>query len=86
MTRINYYIGEKTGTIFWAANEHFEELSGRKFELGKMEAVEIDKMSDLSTVAKLFLSAASGAVIQHLLDLGEQPEEIFSEGTFEIIL
>lgn len=82
MTRIAYKVEERTGEIYWAASEQFDELKGREYDLGKMEAVEIAQMGDLSEVAKLLLSAVAGAVIQHLLDAGVEAQKIFTEGKF----
>lgn len=84
MTDINYYIGGKTGKITWAASETFDELRGRIFDLGKMEAIEIEKLDVLSLTAKILLSAMAGAIIQHLLDQGFSPETIFETGSFEV--
>ena len=72
------------GEITWAASEYFGELVGRTYRLGEMEAVKIDQMSDLSSVAKLLLSAAAGAIIQHLLDQNIPADQIFTSGTFQI--
>lgn len=80
MTRIEYEVGERKGKIYWAASEYFGELKGREYELGKMEATEIEKMENLSVTGKILLSAVAGAVIQHLLDEGVEAEEIFETG------
>lgn len=80
MTRIEYRLGERKGEIYWAASEYFGELEGREYELGKMEATEIEKIGDLSVTGKILLSAVAGAVIQHLLDEGMGVEEIFGDG------
>ena len=84
MTTINYKIGDKTGEIVWSASEAFEELRNRTYDLGKMEAVEIEKLDFLSLRAKILLSAVAGAIIQHLLDQGCEAEEIFELGKFEV--
>ena len=43
MTKITYTVGAETGAIYWAATEQFDELRNKTFDLGKMEAVEIEK-------------------------------------------
>lgn len=80
MTMIEYEVGERKGEIYWAASEYFGELKGQEYELGKMEAMEIEKIGDLSVTGKILLSAVAGAVIQHLLDEGVKAEEIFGIG------
>lgn len=82
MTEIKYEVGEVTGEIEWVASEYFGELKGRKFDLGKMEAVEIARLEDLSEVGKLLLSAVAGAIIQHLLDAGVEAGELVDEFFF----
>lgn len=82
MTKIEYRVGKTEGAIYWAASEYFGELVGREFDLGKMEAKEIEKMVDLSKTAQILLSAVAGAVIQHLLDQGVLAQEIFGVGKF----
>lgn len=84
MTRIEYRLGERKGEIYWAASEYFGELKGREYELGKMEATEIEKIGDLSVTGKILLSAVAGAVIQHLLDEGMGAEEIFGDGRMTV--
>ncbi len=84
MTRIEYEVGERKGEIDWVASEYFGELKGREYELGKMEATEIEKMGNLSVTGKILLSAVAGAVIQHLLDEGVEAEEIFGAGKMKI--
>lgn len=89
MTNIEYQVKSNDATIIgeitWAASEQFSELTGRTYDLGKMEAVQIDKIPDLSPIAKLLLSAVAGAIIQHLLDQEISAECIFSTGTFRIV-
>lgn len=82
MTKITYSLPTISGHIFWSASEKFSELAGKTFHLGKMEAVEIEKLEEISMVAKILLSAVAGAVIQHLLDKGVEAKEIFEHGTF----
>lgn len=82
MTTIEYIIGDARGEIVWSASEFFNELRNTTFDLGKMEAIEIEKMDVLSTRAKILLSAIAGAVIQHLLDRGYDPQTIFKSGRF----
>ena len=84
MTKIEYMVGDVNGEIYWAASEYFEELKGREFELGRMEAVEIEKIEDLSIAGKILLSAVAGAIIQHLLDKGTYVSEVFNKGKFWI--
>ncbi len=85
MTKITYTVGQEQGEILWAAAEQFNELRGKIFELGKMEAVAIDKLDRFSPVAKILLSAVAGAVIQHLLDKNIDPDLIFQQGEFSIL-
>ena len=86
MTEIQYKVSLTTsGKITWAASEHFDELVNKIYSLGEMEATEIVKMSGLSDTAKILLSAVAGAIIQHLLDQDIPAEEIFKNGTFEVL-
>ena len=84
MTKIDYQTGAQSGSIYWAASEYFGELTGREFELGKMEATEIEKMGNLSLTGKILLSAVAGALIQYLLDAGVGAEIIFETGKFQV--
>lgn len=84
MTKISYQIGQNDGSIYWAAAEHFGELEETTFRLGEMEAIQIEKLNNLSPTAKILLSAVAGAIIQHLIDQGVEPEKIFSTGTFKV--
>lgn len=84
MTTIEYQVTGIHGEITWAANECFRELSGKTYQLGKMEASDIIKIPELSNTAKILLSAVAGAIIQHLLDQGVSAQEIFEHGTFLI--
>ena len=82
--KIAYKVGDTKGEISWAIAEQFSELIGKVFSLGKMEAVEIEKMTNLSSTAKLLLSAVAGAIIQRLIDNGVNPQDIFSVGEFQV--
>jgi len=82
--RITYKVGDIRGEISWAVSEQFDELIGIIFSLGKVEAVDIEKMAELSLMAKLLLSAVAGAIIQRLIDNGISPKDIFSVGEFQI--
>ena len=84
MTIISYTLGSESGNIAWAASESFDELRGKTYQLGKMEAVEIVKLENLSLTAKILLSAVAGALIQHLLDQGHSPDQISQIGKFTI--
>ncbi len=84
MTEINYLVGKKSGTIFWAAAEHFKELEEKTFNLAEMEATKIERSPVFSLTAKILLSAVAGAIIQHLIDSGFEPDEIFNNGLFMI--
>lgn len=77
MTTIEYTIDNTNGEIVWSASEFFDELRGTTFDLGKMEAVEIEKIDSLSTRAKILLSVVAGAVIQRLLDQGYEARTFF---------
>ena len=84
MAKITYTVGANSGEITWVACEFFGELDGKDFSLGKMEAAEIEKLHGLSSTTKILLSAVSGAVIQHLLDAGVSPDDIFTIGEIHI--
>jgi hypothetical protein len=85
MTKISYKVNTAAGgVIFWAAAEQFDELVGKRFYLGQMEAAVIENMSTISVTAKILLSAVAGAVIQRLLDDNIKPEAIFSDGQFQV--
>lgn len=84
MTEITYEIQENKGKIFWAASEHFDELTEKVFYLGDMEAEKIEELTDYSSTAKILLSAVAGAIIQHLLDKKIEAKEIFDSGKFWI--
>ena len=47
-------------------------------------ASEIVQLKDLSTTAKILLSAVAGALIQHLLDQGYPANQIFQTGSFQV--
>lgn len=84
MTTIEYTINDTRGEIVWSASEVFDELRGKIFSLGKMEASDIEKDDTLSIRAKILLSAVAGAVIQHLLDQGHEAQTIFKNGKFVV--
>lgn len=77
---ILYEVTGKTGKITWAVSEYFGELSGQEYQLSALEATDIVKITSLSETARLLLSAAAGAVIQHLLDKNIPAETIFATG------
>ena len=70
--------------IEWAISEYFDELKGMKFMLNEVAADQIQKINNLSEVAKILLSAVAGAVIQHLIDNNCQIDSIFENGYFII--
>lgn len=84
MQQITYKVEVNSGEIVWAASEYFGELTGKTYALGKMQAVDIAELDELSLTAKLLLSAVAGAIIQRLLDQGISAREIFSDGEFTI--
>lgn len=84
MTKISYEVNGIESVITWAAAEQFGELVGQTFYLRKMEATEIEKIQDISVVAKILLSAVAGAVIQRLLDSNVEAEAIFADGQFRV--
>lgn len=84
MKEIVYTIDNESGTIQWAAAEYFGELEDKTFKLDQMEAVQIEKLENLSVTAKILLSALAGAIIQHLIDKGVTPEQIFNKGSFRV--
>lgn len=84
MTKISYTLYETSGSIHWSAAEQFNELQGKTFMVGEMQATQIEKLNNISQTAKILLSAVAGAVIQHLIDRKIDPELIFSKGTFRI--
>ena len=56
-------------SIDWVLDEDFSELANMGcIPLNKTSAVEIMKMGKISTKSKILLSAAAGAVIQHIID------------------
>ena len=68
--------------IEWAISEYFDELKGMKFMLNEVAADQIQKINNLSEVAKILLSAVAGAVIQHLIDINCPINNIFENGYF----
>ena len=81
---IEIYVDNKKYRIEWALSEYFDELKGMKFMLNNVAANQIIKMNDLSEMAKILLSAVSGAVIQHLIDNNLKIDNIFKNGYFII--
>ncbi len=47
MTTIYYTLGPNSGSIIWAASEAFDELRGKTYHLGHMEATAIVQLKDL---------------------------------------
>ena len=68
--------------IEWAISEYFDELKGMKFMLNEVAADQIQKINNLSEVAKILLSAVAGAVIQHLIDINCPIDSVFENGYF----
>lgn len=50
--------------------------------LNSVAADQIQKINNLSEVAKILLSAVAGAVIQHLIDINCPIDSIFENGYF----
>lgn len=84
MQEITYKVNSISGKIAWVASEYFDELVGKTYALGKMQATDIAKLDNLSLTARLLLSAVAGAIIQQLLDQKVSAEEIFLAGEFTI--
>lgn len=82
---IEIMVADQTYKIEWALSEHFEELKGKTFMISKVSAEQIEMINDLSTTAKLLLSAVAGAVIQHLIDKGLAFNVIFNNGKFVVV-
>lgn len=79
---IEINLENKTYQIEWALSEYFGELKGKKFLLNEVAADQIETINDLSSTAKILLSAVAGAVIQHLIDNNCQIDKIFETGYF----
>ena len=79
---IEINVENKSYQIEWALSEYFEELKGKKFMLNEVAADQIEKLDNLSSTAKILLSAVAGAVIQHLIDNNCQIDKIFEIGYF----
>lgn len=84
MIKIEYVVESEKGFISWALSEHFTEIIGKNYNLSDMEAIEIEKIDELSTTAKILLSAVAGAVIQHLIDKNIDIDKIFGLGAFRV--
>lgn len=80
MQIIEIVVDNKNYQIEWAISEHFDELKGKKYILNNVAADQIAKISDLSEIAKILLSAVAGAAIQYLIDIGCQVDSIFTNG------
>ena len=81
---IEIVVGNKNYQIEWDLSEHFGELKGKKFMLDNVAAEQIEMINDLSSTAKILLSAVAGATIQHLIDNNCQIGNIFKNGYFII--
>lgn len=79
---IKIFVGDYQNKIEWSLSEYFGELAGKKFVINNMAAEQIEEISDLSSTAKLLLSAVAGAVIQYLMDKDIDIDKIFSQGYF----
>lgn len=80
MQIIEIVVDNKKYQIEWAISEHFDELKGKKYMLNNVAADQIAKISDLSEIAKILLSAVAGAAIQYLIDNGCKIDSIFTNG------
>lgn len=81
---IEINVENKSYQIEWALSEYFGELKGKKFLLNEVAADQIETINDLSSTAKILLSAVGGAVIQHLIDNNCQIDKIFETGYFVV--
>ena len=54
--------------IKWAIDEDFSELAKIRIPFNKTSAADIMRMDNISAYSKILLSAAAGAVIQHVID------------------
>lgn len=81
---IEIVVENKNYQIEWALSEYFGELKGKKYMLNSVAAEQIEMLDDLSSTAKILLSAVAGAVIQHLIDTNCQIDNIFENGYFII--
>ena len=79
---IEVNVNNENYEIEWAISEYFDELKGMKFMLNNVAADQIQKIDNLSEVAKILLSAVAGAVIQHLIDKKIPINDIFENGYF----
>ncbi len=85
MQVIEIIVDNKKYQIEWALSEHFDELKGKKYMMNEVAADQIAKITDLSEVAKLLLSAVAGAAIQHLIDNDCPIDSVFENGYFIIL-
>ena len=81
---IEISLENKNYQIEWALSEYFGELKGQKYMLNNVASEQIEKLDNLSSTAKILLSAVAGAVIQHLIDNNCQIDKIFEYGYFII--
>lgn len=72
------------GSIEWVVDEDFSELLGKEFPIGKMHAVDVMALPDLSITSKVLLSAVAGALIQYLIDFSFNLPRAFEVGVFSI--
>lgn len=82
---IKITVEDESYYIEWALSEHFGELKGKTFRLNELAAEQIEKMNDLSIIAKILLSAVAGAVIQYLIDKELQFDVILNRGKFVVV-
>lgn len=81
---IEIYVNDSVYEIEWALSEYFDEIRGSKYKCSSVSAVDINSINNLSNVAKILLSAVSGAVIQYLIDINIDIDCIFENGYFII--
>ncbi|MFR2534862.1 MAG: hypothetical protein ACLTEH_02700 [Clostridia bacterium] len=82
---IKITVEDESYNIRWALSEHFEELKGKTSMLNELVAEQIEKINDLSIIAKILLSAVAGAVIQYLIDKELQFDVILNNGKFVVV-
>ena len=77
---IEINVNDNIYNIEWALSEYFGELKGKKFMLNSLAADQIEKIDNLSNIAKILLSAVAGAAIQYLIDNNCPIKDIFENG------
>lgn len=82
---IKIIVEDENYEIEWALSEYFEELKGKTFMLNEVSAKQIEKINNLSIIAKILLSAVAGAVIQHLIDKEFPFDMILNNGKFIVV-